>query len=86
VAAAPVIRGGEALDDGWLAENALVEGWDHPRLGPMITAKAFAAFSRTPAGFSRPTPELAEHSAEILAEYGIAPERIAALMTAGAVF
>jgi crotonobetainyl-CoA:carnitine CoA-transferase CaiB-like acyl-CoA transferase len=86
IAAAPVIRGGEALGDEWLAENGFVEDWVHPRLGPMITATAFSTFSRTPAGFSRPTPELAEHSAEILGEYGIAPERIAELMAAGAVF
>jgi crotonobetainyl-CoA:carnitine CoA-transferase CaiB-like acyl-CoA transferase len=52
----------------------------------MITAKAFSTFSRTPAGFVRPTPDLGEHSAEILGEYGIAPERIAALMASGAVF
>jgi crotonobetainyl-CoA:carnitine CoA-transferase CaiB-like acyl-CoA transferase len=86
VAAAPVIRGGEALDDGWLAQNGFVEDWVHPRLGPMITATAFSTFSRTPTGFSHPTPELAEHSAEILGEYGIAAERIAELMAAGAVF
>jgi len=86
IAAAPVIRGGEALEDGWLAENGFVEGWNHPRLGPMITATAFSTFSRTPTGFSHPTPELAEHSAEILGEYGIARERIAALMAVGAVF
>ncbi|MBU1378042.1 MAG: CoA transferase [Alphaproteobacteria bacterium] len=86
VAAAPVIRGGEALDDPWLAENGFVEGWDHPRLGPMITARSYATFSRTPSGFSHPTPDLAEHSAAILSAYGIAPERIAALMAVGAVF
>jgi len=86
VAAAPAIRGGEALDDAFLAANGFVESWRHPRLGPMITAKAFSIFSRTPTGFARPTPELAEHSAEILADYGIAPDRVAALMSAGAVF
>lgn len=86
VAAAPVIRGGEALEDAWLAENRFAEDWVHPRLGPMITATAFSTFSRTPTGFTHPTPELAEHSAEILGEYGLAPDRIAALMAAGAVF
>jgi len=86
VAAAPVIRGGEALENGFLATNGFVESWDHPRLGPMITAKAFSTFSRTPTGFVRPTPDLGEHSAEILGEYGVAPERIAALMASGAVF
>lgn len=86
VAAAPVIRGDEALEDGWLAENRFVEEWVHPRLGPMITATAFSTFSRTPTGFAHPTPELAEQSAEILSDYGIAPDRIAALVAAGAVF
>lgn len=86
VAAAPVLRGGEALEDDWLKANGFVEGWDHPRLGPMITATGYSTFTRTPSGFSRPTPDLGEHSAEILREYGIAPERIAALMASGAVF
>ncbi|MBJ7413604.1 MAG: CoA transferase, partial [Phenylobacterium sp.] len=86
VAAAPVLRGGEALEDDFLAQNRFVEGWEHPRLGPMVTAKGYAEFSRTPGGFRRPTPDLGQHSAEVLAEYGIAPERIAALMAAGAVF
>ncbi|WP_068875403.1 CoA transferase [Phenylobacterium sp. CCH9-H3] len=86
VAAAPVLRGGEALDDDFLAQNGFVEGWAHPRLGPMVTAKGYAEFSRTPGGFRRPTPDLGQHSAEVLADYGIAPDRIAALMAAGAVF
>jgi formyl-CoA transferase len=74
------------LDDPWLAENGFVETWNHPRLGPLVTAKAFSVFSRTPSGFVWPTPDLGEHSAEILGEYGIAPQRIAELMAAGAVF
>jgi crotonobetainyl-CoA:carnitine CoA-transferase CaiB-like acyl-CoA transferase len=86
VSAAPAIRGGEALVDAFLAANGFVEHWNHPRLGPIITAKAFSTFSRTPSGFVWPTPDLGEHSAEILREYGISAERIAALMAAGAVF
>ena len=86
VAAAPAIRGDEALEDGFLAQNGFVESWRHPRLGGMITAQRFADFARTPGGFARPTPELAEHSAEILADYGVAPERIASLIATGAVF
>jgi len=86
VAAAPVIRGGDALEDDYLAQNGFVEAWNHPRLGPMITAAAFSSFSRTPSGFAGPTPDLAQHSAEVLAEYGVAPDRIAALLASGAVF
>jgi hypothetical protein len=36
----------------------------------MITVKGYADFSRTPGGFDRPTPEIGEHSAELLAEWG----------------
>ncbi|PZQ54502.1 MAG: hypothetical protein DI570_22930 [Phenylobacterium zucineum] len=86
VAAAPVIGGEAALEDAFLAANGFVEAWRHPRLGDMITARGFADFARTPGGFTRPTPELAEHSAEVLSDYGVPPERIAALLAAGAVF
>jgi crotonobetainyl-CoA:carnitine CoA-transferase CaiB-like acyl-CoA transferase len=86
VAAAPAIRGGEVLDDGWLWENRYHERWVHPRLGPAVSARAYADFARTPAGFVRPPPELGQHSAEILREYGLDPARIAALLASGAVF
>ncbi|ODT87991.1 CoA transferase [Phenylobacterium sp. SCN 70-31] len=86
VAAAPAIRGPEALEDAFLAQNGFVEAWTHPRLGPAISTRALSAFSRTPTGFSRPTPDLGEHSAEILAEYGVPADRIAELMAQGAVF
>ncbi|MDZ4372595.1 MAG: CoA transferase [Phenylobacterium sp.] len=86
VAAAPVLRGAEALEDGFLAQNGFVEPWDHPRLGHVVSARAYSAFSRTPTGFSRPTPDHAQHSAEILKDYGVGPERIAELMAQGAVF
>jgi crotonobetainyl-CoA:carnitine CoA-transferase CaiB-like acyl-CoA transferase len=86
VAAAPVLRGAEALEDPWLAENNFLQPWRHPRLGPVIGIRSFFDFSRTPAGYSRPTPDLGEHSREILADFGVADGRIAALFAAGAVF
>jgi crotonobetainyl-CoA:carnitine CoA-transferase CaiB-like acyl-CoA transferase len=52
----------------------------------MISARSYSAFSRTPSGFVRPTPDLGGHSAEVLAEYGVAPGRIASLIASGAVF
>lgn len=83
--AAPVLRFDEAMADPWLHENGVYEAWTHPRLGPALSARGYGDFSRTPGGFTRPTPDLGQHSAEVLAEYGIAPERIAALMATGAV-
>jgi crotonobetainyl-CoA:carnitine CoA-transferase CaiB-like acyl-CoA transferase len=86
VAAAPVLRGAEALESAWLWENGCLEGWEHPRLGPAIGVRGYADLARTPGGFRYPTPDLAEHSVELLTDWGIAPQRIAALIAAGAVF
>ncbi len=63
-----------------------MEEWRHPRLGPTISARGFADFARTPGGFKRPTPELGEHSRDVLESYGVAADRIAALFASGAVF
>lgn len=85
VPAAPVLRFEEAMADPWLAENGWLEAWNHPRLGPALSARSYADFSRTPSGFPHPTPDLGQHSAEVLAAYGIAPDRLAALLASGAV-
>jgi crotonobetainyl-CoA:carnitine CoA-transferase CaiB-like acyl-CoA transferase len=86
VPAAPVLRGAEALESEWLWENQTLELWTHPRLGDLIGVRRYADFSRTPAGFPHPSPDLGQHSTELLAELGVAPDRIAALMATGAVF
>ncbi len=86
VPAAPALRGLEAYDDDWLWANGLFEIWRHPRVGDLISSRAYADFSRTPAGFRYPTPDLGQHSAELLRERGVAEDRIAALFASGAVF
>jgi crotonobetainyl-CoA:carnitine CoA-transferase CaiB-like acyl-CoA transferase len=86
IAAAPALRGPEAFDSEWLRQNDLFETWVHPRIGEMVSVRAYADFSRGPGGFRYPTPDLGEHSGELLRELGIAPERIEALFATGAVF
>ncbi len=86
VPAAPALRAAEALESEWLWENRTLERWTHPRLGDIVGVRAYADFSRTPAGFQHPTPDLGEHSTALLAEFGVPPERIAALLATGAVF
>jgi crotonobetainyl-CoA:carnitine CoA-transferase CaiB-like acyl-CoA transferase len=86
VPAAPALRAAEALQSEWLWENETLERWTHPRLGPFIGVRAYADFSRTPSGFRHPTPDLGEHTMALLAEFGIAADRVAALMATGAVF
>jgi len=86
VPAAPALRGLEAFDDAWLNDNRLFERWVHPRVGEMISVRAYADFARGPGGFRHPTPDLGQHSGELLRELGVAPERIEALFASGAVF
>lgn len=86
VAAAPVVRSAETLEDPWLVENGYLDHWEHPRIGPMISAHGYAHFARTPVEIARPTPDLGEHSVEVLRDWGIAEGRIAELRAAGAVF
>jgi crotonobetainyl-CoA:carnitine CoA-transferase CaiB-like acyl-CoA transferase len=86
VAATPVLRSAETLHDGWLRENGFLDDWEHPRIGPMISAHGYADFARTPVEIARPTPDLGEHSVEVLRDWGVAPERIQRLLADGAVF
>jgi crotonobetainyl-CoA:carnitine CoA-transferase CaiB-like acyl-CoA transferase len=86
VPAAPAIRGVEAYESEWLWENRLFDIWEHPRLGDVISVRAFADFSRTPSGYIRATPDLGEHSQEVLESFGVPPGEIASLFATGAVF
>jgi crotonobetainyl-CoA:carnitine CoA-transferase CaiB-like acyl-CoA transferase len=86
VPAAPALRAAEALESEWLWENRTLERWTHPRLGDVVGVRSYADFSRTPAGFQHPTPDLGEHSTALLTELGVSAERIAALLATGAIF
>jgi len=86
VLAAPALRAAEALESEWLWENRTLERWAHPRLGDIVGVRSYADFSRTAAGFARPTPDLGEHTTALLAELGLPPKRIEALLASGAVF
>jgi crotonobetainyl-CoA:carnitine CoA-transferase CaiB-like acyl-CoA transferase len=86
VPCAPCIRGYEAYEDAWLAENRVYEAWRHGRLGEAVGVRSYADFDRTPGGFRHPVPDAGEQTRQVLADFGLAPERIAALLAAGAVF
>ena len=86
VPCAPVLRGYEAFESEWLWENDVFEVWRHPRLGDMLGVRAYADFARGASGFQRPTPDLGQHSGDLLEEMGYSPARIAELLAAGAIF
>jgi crotonobetainyl-CoA:carnitine CoA-transferase CaiB-like acyl-CoA transferase len=86
VAAAPCVRTPEVFEDKWLQANRYLERWEHPVQGPVLGVRSFGDLLATPGGMRLPAPELAQHSTEILGEFGFASERIAALIASGAVF
>ena len=86
VPAAPVHVGPEVFNNGWLRDNGLFEDWQHGRLGAIQSVRSYADFSATPSGFKYPTPDLGEHSVEILRDLGYTPDRIQHLLDTGAIF
>jgi crotonobetainyl-CoA:carnitine CoA-transferase CaiB-like acyl-CoA transferase len=82
----PCVRGYEAYEDSWLAENGVFVAWKHPRLGEAVGVRSYADFDRTPGGFRHPVPDAGEHTREVLADFGLSAERIEALLGSGAVF
>ncbi len=82
----PCVRGYEAYEDSWLAENGVFVAWRHPRLGEAVGVRNYADFDRTPGGFRHPVPDAGEHTREVLVGFGLTPERIENLLGSGAVF
>jgi crotonobetainyl-CoA:carnitine CoA-transferase CaiB-like acyl-CoA transferase len=70
VPAAPALQTLDMFDNPWHLENGFFHQTDHPQFGPMTTVRSYGEFSRTPAGFPRRAPLLAEHAREVLHEIG----------------
>jgi crotonobetainyl-CoA:carnitine CoA-transferase CaiB-like acyl-CoA transferase len=86
VSAAPARNGDELVADARLQTNGPLESWSHPRLGEVISARAYADFSRSKGGFRYPTPELWEHTRDVLGELGMGLDQVDKLIACGAVF
>ena len=66
------------------AMGALVE-FEHPNGGPMRQPRPTGQFHDTPASLHRASPELGEHTAELLGELGRTAEEIASLQEKGVI-
>ena len=83
---APVRSLAEALADPAVVASGIVQEIDTEYGGHYRVVKEPLKMTATPLVSDRPAPNHGEHSAEILAELGIPPARIDALLAARAVF
>jgi crotonobetainyl-CoA:carnitine CoA-transferase CaiB-like acyl-CoA transferase len=84
VPAVAVVRTLEVFENDWLWANGYLERWKHPVRGPVISVRGYGDFTKSACAFPRASPELAQHSRDVLREFGFPDERIAALMACGA--
>lgn len=84
VPCAPVLRRDEVVTDAQVVYNGLIETIDQPGLGPIRQSRPAARFDRTPAAIQGPAPSIGQHTETILAELGLTPADITALVASGA--
>jgi len=85
VPAARAIQTVEVFDDPWMHECGYFEDFDHPQFGAIRGPRLLGEFHATPGGYPRRSPQLGEHSIEVLEECGFPRARIDELLAAGIV-
>ncbi len=83
--AGPVLSITEMHADPQARAREMIVETDHPGAGAVETIGLPVKFSQTPGGVNRPAPQLGEHFAEVLAEYGYSADEIEGLIAAGCV-
>ena len=75
----------EMFEDPQVKHLGMAAAVDHPTLGPIEIVNQAASLSRTPFRIHAPTPELGQHTDEILDELGVSAGDISALKERGVV-
>jgi crotonobetainyl-CoA:carnitine CoA-transferase CaiB-like acyl-CoA transferase len=77
VPCAPVLTRSQVIRNAQVIANETLTETDHIAAGRLRQTRPAARFSATPAGIRFGAPALGEHTEEVLAELGYAPEQIA---------
>jgi len=75
----------QVRDDPQVIASEILKTFDHPRGGKMVLPRAPARFSGTPLTQRRHSPEVGEHTAEILSEQGLTMDEIIELARKGVI-
>ena len=76
----------QAAHDPQVRHRGMIKDVPHPRLGKVTMIDTPVKLSRTPGGAELPSPDLGEHTAQVLMEMlGFTEEQIASLREEGAI-
>ncbi len=80
---APVYDIRDAASDPQVTHMGMIASYEHPTAGRVQVVAPAVRMSETPATIDRPAPLIGQHGREILAEFGVSEDEIAALEAAG---
>ena len=79
----PVYKMDEVFADPQVRHLAMTEPVEHPALGRLAIVRNAVRMTETPATVRAPSPDLGDHTSDVLGELGYTPAEIARLRVDG---